>query len=103
MDYSTKRDLLTGLQNAFDNTPKEVINIDASNYVSEKQSLNCDAMSIDLDTLRKTRNTIEEYIRTFSQSGDTSGTKAQATQHLLVAKRCVDFVISKKSSQRKIR
>ena len=94
MDYSTKQDLVAGLQSAFAGTEYKGLRIDTSNYIANTNSIDATAMGLDLDSLKKTRSVIEDHIKIFSASNDPE--KAQYICHLTIAKKCVEDVISRK-------
>ena len=94
MDYSTKSDLISQLANKFNGETTDDLKIETSNYIPSTQTMDCSAMGLDVDTLKKTKRVIEQHEKKFSAS--SSPESAQYLLHLRVAKKCVEEIIAKK-------
>ena len=91
MDYQTKSNLVNALSDAF--TGDKDLQIETSNYIETTGTMDCNALGLDLNTLQKTRNVIEQHENKFRKQTNNP-MSAQYMMHLKVAKKCVDEIMS---------
>jgi len=93
MEYNKRAELIKALNKEVGNTKNNYI--DTTNYISDTASLNTSAMGLSLDTLRKTKQAIDEQEQKFIKISQTEET-VQLLAHLRVAKKCVQEIIGLK-------
>lgn len=91
MDYNTRSSLIGALADSF--TDNKSLKIDTSNYIESTGTMQCGALGLDVGTLTKTKNVIEQHEREFSKKKDDP-MAPQYLMHLKVAKKCVEEIIS---------
>ena len=72
------------------------VRIDRSNYIEQKNALECTALLLSLDTLKKTRNVAISYRNAFRLEAGKSDIFAQKLMYMEVAIKCIDEIIAQK-------
>lgn len=98
MDYSTRSDLIGALAESFNKSSATAI--ETSNYIENTGTMDCSAMGLDISTLKKTSNVIDQHIALF-YGKETDPEKAQYIMHLKIAKKCVEEIILLKTKKEK--
>ncbi len=98
IDRNTKLDIVEGLAGAFFPQSSE-LKIATSNYVPGTATLETGVLGLDIETLQKTVNVIDQHIERFSGHADPTG--QQYVSHLIIAKRCVEEIMAQKSMEKK--
>ncbi len=98
LDYSTKSQLIDALSREFTGNVTYDGHIDSTNFIVDTISVDATASGLSIDTLKKTKNVIEEQEKRFLQSSP-SDEKVQLLAHLRVAKKCVQEILSQKMSK----
>ena len=75
------------------------LKIATSNYVPGTATLETGVLGLDIETLQKTVNVIDQHIERFSGHADPTG--QQYVSHLIIAKRCVEEIMAQKSMEKK--
>ncbi len=88
--------LIGGLAAEFEKDKGVEVKIDKSNYIEPTNSLNCTALGLPLDTLKKTKNVVMEQKEAFKKLAEKDRDAAQSVMHLEVAIKCIDEVIAQK-------
>lgn len=98
MDYNTRSSLIGALADSF--TDNKSLEIEKSNYIESTGTIQCGALGLDVATLTKTKNVIEQHIREFSKKKDDP-MSPQYIVHLNVAKKCVEEIIAQRRKMEK--
>lgn len=100
MDYNTRAGLISALANKMgtDVNPDD-LHIETSNYLIERNALDCTALGLDMESLEKTKNVIEMHEKKLLNSPNKEA--AQYLLHLRVAKKCVEEIIAQKMKNQK--
>ena len=90
MNYDTKASLIGELNAQF--VGNKDLRIDTANFIETTGTMECTALGLDMDTLQKTKNVIEQHERKF-QKKDADPMHTQYLLHLKVAKKCVEEIM----------
>jgi len=90
-----RRSLINSLAHEFGQASDPDLKIDKSNFIDDSRTLDCTAMGLPVDTLRKTLRVVEQHVKKFRSSDQPE--KAQYVAHLDVARKCIEEVILLKS------
>ena len=93
MDYNTRSSLIGALADSF--TENKSLEIEKSNYIESTGTIQCGALGLDVATLTKTKNVIEQHEREFAKKKDDP-MAPQYLLHLGIAKKCVEEIIAQR-------
>ncbi|MCR5467654.1 MAG: hypothetical protein K6F37_01725 [Lachnospiraceae bacterium] len=93
MNQDTRNDLINALAGEFKGHPE--LKLHKENYITDTGAVDCTAMGVPLENLRKTKAVIEQHEEKYMK--DTNNPMAsQYLIHLRIAKKCVEEIISQK-------
>ena len=95
MDYQAKSNLVNALAQEF-NKDTDSLELSKENYITDTGAMDCTALGIPIDDLKKTKSVIEQHENKYHK--DTSNPMSvQYLLHLRIAKKCVEEIISQKT------
>ena len=91
--------LISGLANEFDKDKGIDVKLDKGNYISDTNSLDCTALGIPLENLKKTRAVLQQFKEAFQKESKNDPEVVQNLLHIENSIKCVEQVISEKLKQ----
>ena len=95
MDYQAKSDLVNALAKEF-NGKSNSLELAAENYITDTGAMDCTAIGIPLDDLKKTKAVIEQHENKYRKE-TSNPMSVQYLLHLRIAKKCVEEIMSHKT------
>lgn len=94
MDNNSRECLIRGLQAEFNKNSFQAEKLSPSNYIANTGSLDCSLTAISSEDLMKTVSVIEKHKAKFASKALKNTEAMQNAQHLEVAKRAIEKIIS---------
>ena len=88
--------LINSLANEYEKDKVVEVKLDRGNYIEDTNSLDCTALGLTLDSLKKTRNVLNQQKDAYQPIAKKDMNAAQAMIHLEIAIKCVDEIIAQK-------
>lgn len=98
MEYKTKENIINSLAQEFSKTKNNDVALNTNNYIGNTGTLDCSVHSLDVDTLKKTKNVIEMFENKYKNAEKTQD-NTQLLAHMRVAKKCVEEIIVMKMKE----